>query len=133
METRRAGWTSRSFRPVSAGGTMTDSNRSWARRALLPAASALALVAALGVPAQAHPAHSRFAEVDLVSDQQIPGVLQDPNLVNAWGLALSPTSPLWVANNGTNTATIYAGGVDGAPVTKVPLTVAVPGGAPTGQ
>jgi uncharacterized protein (TIGR03118 family) len=90
-------------------------------------------VAGLGVPAQAHPAHSRFAEVDLVSDQQIPGVFQDPNLVNAWGLALSPTSPLWVANNGTNTATIYAGGVDGAPVTKVPLTVAVPGGAPTGQ
>jgi uncharacterized protein (TIGR03118 family) len=112
---------------------MIHSNRSWARRALLPAASAVVLVAALAAPAAAHPSHSRFAEVDLVSDQQLPGVLQDPNLVNAWGLALSPTSPLWVANNGTNTATIYAGGVNGAPVTKVPLTVSVPGGAPTGQ
>src|SRR5690348_1495441 len=112
---------------------MTQSNRSWARRALLPAASTLMLVGALATPAQAHPAHTRFAEVDLVSDQKIPGVLQDTNLVNAWGLALSPTSPLWVANNGTNTATIYVGGVNGAAVTKVPLTVSVPGGAPTGQ
>jgi uncharacterized protein (TIGR03118 family) len=76
---------------------------------------------------------TRFAETDLVSD--IPGraALTDPAVVNPWGLALSPTSPLWVANNGTNTATLYAGAAGGGPVTKVPLTVTVPGGAPTGQ
>lgn len=38
----------------------------------------------------------------------------DRKLVNAWGLTSSPTSPLWVANNGTDTATIYSGGVGGA-------------------
>jgi uncharacterized protein (TIGR03118 family) len=110
---------------------IAHSNRTWASRILVPAASALVLVAASAVPAQAHPV-SRFKEVDLISDQVIPGVLQDQALVNPWGLAIGPTSPLWVANNGTNTAGIYAGGVDGAAVTKIPLTPTVPG-APTGQ
>jgi uncharacterized protein (TIGR03118 family) len=87
-----------------------------------------------GLPAAADTrVTTRFAEVDLVSDQAIAGVLREPDVVNAWGLALSPTSPLWVANNGTNTATVYLGGVGSAPVTKAPLTVAIPGGAPTGQ
>jgi uncharacterized protein (TIGR03118 family) len=49
------------------------------------------------------------------------------------GLALSPTSPLWSANNGTNTATLYSGGIGGAAVGKVGLTVSIPGGAPTGE
>ena len=63
---------------------------------------------------------------NLVSD--VPGWAAnvDPHLVNAWGLAASPTSPWWVADNGTNVSTLYAG--DG---TKIPLTVRV-GGAPTG-
>jgi uncharacterized protein (TIGR03118 family) len=55
----------------------------------------------------------------------------DPDAVNSWGLALGPNTPLWVANNGTNTATVYRGGVDGEPVDKVDLTVRIPGG-PTG-
>jgi uncharacterized protein (TIGR03118 family) len=74
-----------------------------------------------------------FTETDLVSDVPGRAALTDPDVVNAWGLALSPTSPLWVANNGTNTATLYAGGANGSAATKVPLTVAIPGGAPTGQ
>jgi uncharacterized protein (TIGR03118 family) len=104
-----------------------------ARLALTVAASALLVVAGAG-PALAHAGQpTRFAEVDQVSDQTGKANVTDPNLVNAWGLALSPTSPLWVANNGTNTSTLYAGGVGGAAVTKAPLTVTVPGGAPTGQ
>ncbi len=78
-------------------------------------------------------ARPAFTEVDLVSN--IPGraAVTDANVQNAWGLALSPTSPLWVANNGTNTATLYAGGIGGAAPTVVPLVVTIPGGAPTGQ
>jgi uncharacterized protein (TIGR03118 family) len=50
----------------------------------------------------------------------------DGQLVNAWGIAASATSPWWVANNGTGTSTIYTGaGV------KAGLIVNVPG-APTG-
>jgi uncharacterized protein (TIGR03118 family) len=91
--------------------------------------------AAPGVAAVADDEHQRlaFSEVDLVSN--IPGraAVTDDRVENAWGLALSPTSPLWVANNGTNTATLYAGGLGGAPPTVVNLVVTIPGGAPTGQ
>ena len=33
---------------------------------------------------------------------------------------MSPTSPFWVANNGTGTATLYAGDVNGSPFTRNP-------------
>jgi uncharacterized protein (TIGR03118 family) len=90
---------------------------------------------ALFVAAPAHAvAANQFTEVDLVSDQAGHAPLVDPLLKNAWGLALGPTSPLWVANEGTKTATIYAGGVNGGPVTKAPLTVSIPTSeGPTGQ
>jgi uncharacterized protein (TIGR03118 family) len=51
----------------------------------------------------------------------------DPSLVNPWGLAQVPGGPLWVANNGSGTATLYTTNF------KLPLTVTIPGGAPTGQ
>jgi uncharacterized protein (TIGR03118 family) len=56
----------------------------------------------------------------------VPADRLDANLVNAWGLAGSATSPWWTSNNGTNTSTLYpaTGAVNS-------LVVAVPGG-PTG-
>jgi uncharacterized protein (TIGR03118 family) len=67
-----------------------------------------------------------FTVHNLVSDQ--PGVATnlDTNLVNAWGLVASATSPWWVANNETATSTLYNGA--GTPQS---LVVSVPG-APTG-
>jgi uncharacterized protein (TIGR03118 family) len=50
----------------------------------------------------------------------------DSQLVNAWGLAASPTGPWWVSNEARASSTLYAG--DGR---KQALTVAVSGG-PTG-
>jgi len=100
------------------------------------ASAAVALLAPLaGGPAHADDgAAPRVTQINQVSDDptEHPNVL-DPNAVNSWGLALSPTSPVWVANNGTNTATLYPGGLAGAPVAKSPFVVAIPGGAPTGQ
>jgi uncharacterized protein (TIGR03118 family) len=96
-------------------------------------AAALASFAALLVGA--NPAAAQFyLQTNLVSD--LPGVaqLQDTSLVNSWGLAASPKSPWWVANNGTDSSTLYN---TSGPVTKVPITalpchcVIVPG-APTG-
>jgi len=105
------------------------------RSAVVAAALGLLLVASSGATAAQAATRNRpaFTEVDLVSN--IPGraAVTDANVQNAWGLALSPTSPLWVANNGTNTSTLYAGGVAGAKPTVVPLVVSIPGGAPTGQ
>src|SRR5207244_1110467 len=76
----------------------------------------------------AAPARAQFyAQHNLVSDGAVPADLIDPDLVNAWGLISSPTSPWWVVDNGTAKATVYNGNT-GA---KAPLIVAVPG-APTG-
>jgi uncharacterized protein (TIGR03118 family) len=95
------------------------------------------LIPLVAAPANAGAAAAqrpRFAEVDLVSDQVGKAQLQDPLVVNPWGLALSPTSALWVANNGTDSSTLYTGATATAPATtKSALNVAIPGGVPTGQ
>src|SRR5439155_17315122 len=69
---------------------------------------------------------NRYQVTNLVSD--VPGAAahQDPNLVNAWGLTAGPSTPWWVADNGTDRSTLYDG--TGA---AIPLVVKVPG-APTG-
>ena len=95
---------------------------------------AVALVA-LAPVAQAGPSHrhNAYHQTNLVSD--VPGLAQltDPDLVNPWGLAAGPATPIWVADNGTDKATIYPGFVNGSPIQKAPLVVNIPGGAPTGQ
>jgi len=96
------------------------------------AALAVALTAGL-VIAPAALALGHYKRHNLVSDQAGKADLMDPDLVNAWGLAFGPSTPAWVADNGTDVATLYAGDVAGSAVTKVPLTVSIPGGAPTGQ
>ncbi len=50
-----------------------------------------------------------IVQTNLVSDdtQFTPAQVQDPNLVNPWGLAASPTGEWWVANEGTGTSTLY--------------------------
>jgi uncharacterized protein (TIGR03118 family) len=73
-----------------------------------------------------------FAQRNLVSDVPGGAELQDGDLVNAWGLAFGPTTPAWVADNGTDVSTLYSGAVGSTPVTKLPLTVSIPGGEPTG-
>jgi uncharacterized protein (TIGR03118 family) len=94
--------------------------------------SGLALVAP--ATASAHGSHHSLAvqQVNLVSDQPGKAVLQDPDLVNPWGVSLSPTSPLWVSNQGSSTSTLYSSAPGTATVTKVPtIRVTVP--LPTGQ
>ena len=71
-----------------------------------------------------------YSQVNLVSDGTVPAVTTDPNLVNPWGMAFSGTSPIWAANNGTNTSTLYNGAGAPQPAAQ-PLIVSVPG-APTG-
>jgi uncharacterized protein (TIGR03118 family) len=77
-------------------------------------------------------ANNSYRVTNLVSDQ--PGVAQvtDVNLQNAWGLAAGPTSPIWVANNHTDSTTVYRGAIHGSPVEGPLLVVPVDGGAPTG-
>ena len=74
-----------------------------------------------------------FRQINLVSD--IPGKAQltDHNLVNPWGLAAGPTTPLWAADNGTGVATLYLGGVGGSPIGEFPVAFTVPQGRAAGQ
>jgi uncharacterized protein (TIGR03118 family) len=104
----------------------------------LRSALVLGLVAALAAlapvaPAAATQPGNAYHQTNLVSD--LPGMAQltDPDLVNPWGLAFSPSSPAWVADNGTDRATLCRGFVNGSAIQKVPLVVSIPGGAPTGQ
>lgn len=85
--------------------------------------------------ARNHGNHGGFYAVrDLVSD--VPGSAEhtDADLVNAWGLALNPNGPAWVADNGTGVSTLYDGnGVKQAlTVTIPPPANGTPPSAPTG-
>jgi len=80
---------------------------------------------------------AKLAQTNLVSD--IPGLatVTDASLKNPWGVSHSPTSPFWVSNQGTSTATLYMV-TDETVVSKLGLTVAIPKTAagpqgPTGQ
>ena len=77
---------------------------------------------------------SAYRQTNFVSDWPGVGLIQDPLLVNPWGVTFRGTSPFWVANNGTSTSTLYRGDVGGTPVVKNPglAGITIPGGLPTG-
>jgi uncharacterized protein (TIGR03118 family) len=78
------------------------------KRALIVLALVIGVAIVAVSPLRAAERNS-FTVVPLVSDQ--PGVAPntDPNLVNAWGLTSGPTTPWWVADNGTDKSTLYNG------------------------
>lgn len=67
-----------------------------------------------------------YRQHNLVSDGFIPADHLNSDTVNAWGVAFNPTTFAWVANNGTNTASVFDGHGNGQ------LTVSMPADAPTG-
>jgi uncharacterized protein (TIGR03118 family) len=82
-----------------------------------------------GVP----PALAEFyTQHNLVSDLAGVADIQDPSLVNSWGLVATATSPWWVANNATGTSTLYRINTIAPIVSKQGLTVTIPG-TPTGN
>lgn len=75
-----------------------------------------------------------FTKTPLVSDQAGVAPVTDPNLVNPWGIAFSPSGPFWLADNNSNLATIYSGGNVGGSTTNLsPSGIQIPFGNPTGQ
>ncbi len=91
-------------------------------RRLVVFAAAIGLMLVSAIPVAANGNHNAYAVNVLVT-----GPTPDPDLVNGWGLSRLPTSPWWVADNGTDASTLY--NADGS---KRPLKVAIPRGAPTG-
>jgi uncharacterized protein (TIGR03118 family) len=74
--------------------------------------------APVGVAISPPPITQRYAQINLVSD--IPGMaaFTDKKLKNPWGIAFGPTSPFWIADNGTGLSTLYA--KDGTPILQLP-------------
>lgn len=121
----------RAERRVSAGAghSVRWGRARWAG-ALVAVAAAAAVATAVATAAGA--TAGEYKQTNLISD--IPGVarITDPNLVNPWGQAAGPTTPLWVSDNGADVSTLYRGGTDDTIPTIVPLVVSIPQGAPTG-
>ncbi len=74
-----------------------------------------------------------YKQTNLVSDVAGAAAIQDPSLVNAWGLSRSSTSPWWVSNNGTGTSTLYTGAGAIIPINGNGIvTIPPPNGSPAG-
>ncbi len=84
---------------------------------------------ALAAGPMAHADSGFYRQHNLVSDVSGRADHPDTNVVNAWGLAAGPTTPWWIANNGSDTSTLYDASADVIPG----LVVSIPGGAPTGM
>src|SRR5215467_9293742 len=93
----------------------------------------LALVAALAcVVGLTGSALAQYTRINLVSNLSGKAKFVDSDLVNAWGISVSPTGPFWVSDNVTGLSTLYTGkGVKQSLVVTIP---AVGGGtgSPTG-
>jgi uncharacterized protein (TIGR03118 family) len=108
-------------------------------RALGTVALALALAVPLtGTPVAAASSHHNRAHQQTTLVSSAPATapaVQDAALINPWGIAFgvgANATPLWVANEGTATSTLYSGANDTtATVTKLGLTVTTPT-SPTG-
>src|SRR5881628_2976000 len=75
------------------------------RKGILSAIVSLSVVLSLG---SVQPAAAQFyTQHNLVSDGFVPADHPDPNMVNAWGLVSGPTTPWWIADNGSGRTTLY--------------------------
>jgi uncharacterized protein (TIGR03118 family) len=73
-----------------------------------------------------------YAQHNILSDGFIPADHTDSNVVNAWGLVAGPTTPWWIADNGTGKTTLF-----NIATNAIQATFTVPGaggeqGNPTG-
>lgn len=133
-------WSSTNAVACTASGGWTGARPSSGAQAVTPAATGtdgftltcdgmsgngqVSTTAVLTVTAQ-----SPFSNTSLVSDTAggTAGTT-DSNLLNAWGIAAGPATPIWVANNRTQTSTIYDGNGKPQPA-DTPLVVNLPADA----
>ena len=85
-------------------------------------------------PAVAAAPLAGFSETNLVSNILGLATVTDPNLKNPWGVAFSPTSPFWIADNGAGAGTLYngAGAIQPLVVTIPTASGGTPPSTPTG-
>jgi len=69
------------------------------------------------------PTPSAFSMSGLVSDGSVASTATDHDLINPWGIVFAPNAPVWIADNATESSTLY----DGTGL-KQSLKVTLPGG-----
>ncbi|HTW56501.1 MAG TPA: TIGR03118 family protein [Terriglobales bacterium] len=67
----------------------------------------LTMIMALALMLASSAAVAQYQLTNLVSNQVGQAKHTDPLLVNAWGLAYSPTGPFWISDEGTGWSTLY--------------------------
>jgi uncharacterized protein (TIGR03118 family) len=89
----------------------------------------LLAVAALTLPASAQKVNITY----LTSDINAVGSFQDANLVNPWGMSVSPTGPWWFSDNTSGLSTLYiASGQPQSLVVTIPTGTGSGTGTPSG-
>jgi uncharacterized protein (TIGR03118 family) len=101
-------------------------SRDFRTRSLIAGVVATAVAAAVVVLLLPARAADAYVVRKLVADPGSTALVHDVALVNAWGLAASPSGPWWTANEARGASSLLA--ADGR---KQALTIAV-GGGPTG-
>ena len=98
------------------------------RVSVLLATLGLLAIAAAPVSAANINSQNAFRVTNLDSDVAGLAAHVDPDLVNGWGIVAGPTTPWWVADNGTHRSTLYTGA--GAKVPTVIVDVHGANGEP---
>jgi uncharacterized protein (TIGR03118 family) len=66
------------------------------------------------------PTASAYSQSNLVSDGSVAGTRTDARLVNPWGLVFGAAGPGWIANNVSNSSTLYEGtGIPSATIVNI--------------
>ena len=101
----------------------------------------LVLIAFVAIStALARPASAQYVRTDMVTDTGIGGTQTEAFLKNAWGMASTPTSPIWISDNDTGKSTLYTivNSSNGVTTNISALVVTIPSvttgqpGSPTG-
>ena len=75
-----------------------------------------------------------YVQTNLAADQAAAALVQDPNLVNPWGVVVGAANgDFAIANNGSATATQYQGLVGGSAFSADTPVISVPGGFATAE
>ena len=107
------------------GETMRSNNQPRiASRAARMALLSVLTLALLSLPALAQ----KVSVTNLTSDIPAAAAFQDTNLVNPWGMSISPSGPWWISDNGSGKSTLYvaSGQAQSLVVTIPPGTGRVP-------
>ncbi len=80
-------------------------------------------------PREMFAAQTLYVQTYLTSNVAAATPIVDANLVNGWGLALTPDGKFVIADNGTGVATEYDAAGNQSPSATAPLVITIPPGA----